>query len=206
MLFDAPHKPYLLTIIQQIAMHLLAACNGDLEAARKSASDAFGCYKPETELELRLAARVIGFSLQANEALAQAADPGMPLLHQIRLRSGAVSLSREADKAERRLQKLQAARRQGIPEAPQVQPEPGLPSIKPAAPRVEQPAAPVAAPGTVAAYAKAHGVSFTEAMKLRQRDQKLAARMMKDAERAAAAWASAMGQPKAGADAALASG
>ena len=85
-------------------------------------------YDPQTEDELRLAANIIGFSFQALEALSQAATPDMPLTRTLRLRGGAVSLSRESHKAQRRLDKLQAARRAGI--RAETQPEPPQPEPK----------------------------------------------------------------------------
>jgi hypothetical protein len=45
--------------------------------------------------ELRLAANIVGFSFHALEALGQAATPEMPMTRILRLRSSAVSLSRE---------------------------------------------------------------------------------------------------------------
>ena len=99
-LADLP-EPLLQTILHQIATLLLQGAGGDMETARYAAAATLSTYDPQTEAELRLAARVISFSLQAGEALAQAADPEMPLTRVLRLRTGAVSLSREAAKAER---------------------------------------------------------------------------------------------------------
>src|ERR1700757_4157862 len=93
-----------------IALLLLEGAGGDMETARHAAAATLSTYDPQTEAELRLAARIISFSLQAGGALAQAADPEMPLTRVLRLRTGAVSLSREAEKAERRLEKLREER------------------------------------------------------------------------------------------------
>ena len=80
------------------------------------------------EDELRLAANIVSLSFQALEALSQAATPDMPLTRTLRLRGGAVSLSRESHKAQRRLDKLQTARRAGIPA--EAQPNPAQPEPK----------------------------------------------------------------------------
>ncbi len=62
-----------------------------------------GAYRPETGDDLRLAANIIFFSFQALEALSQAAAPELSLTRIISLYGGAVSLSREATKAEARV-------------------------------------------------------------------------------------------------------
>src|SRR6201995_6155339 len=117
-------EAFLQTILHQIALLLLEGAGGDMEAARHAAAATLSTYDPQTEAEPRLAARIISFSLQAGEALAQAADPQMPLTRVLRLRTGAVSLSREAEKAERRLEKLREARLQELPEESEPLPEP----------------------------------------------------------------------------------
>jgi hypothetical protein len=176
-LTDLPHA-LVRTILHQIAVLLLRGAGGDMEAARQAAAVTVGVHMPQTEQELRLAARIVGFSLQAGEALAQAANPELPLTRVIRLRTGAVSLTREAEKAERRLEKLREARLQGLPEEPEPLPQ--------ASPRVEKAAALVEDTRTVAAYAKAHGLSWTEANRQRNRDKRLAERRAKEAARAEA--------------------
>src|ERR1700757_547068 len=106
-----------------IALLLLEGAGGDMDNARHAAAATLSAYDPQTEAELRLAARIISFSLQAGEALAQAADPDMPLTRVLRLRTGAVSLSREATKAERHLEQLREARTQGVTEEAEPLPE-----------------------------------------------------------------------------------
>ena len=178
-LADLP-EAFLQTILHQIAQLLLEGAGGDMDAARHAAAATLSAYDPQTEAELRLAARIIGFSLQAGEALAQAADPEMPLARVLRLRTGAVSLSREAEKAERRLEKLRENRMQGLVEASDPLPEPE-------APRIEKTTALIAENRTVAAYAEAHGLTWTEALKQRRREQRLAERRRKQEMRAQAA-------------------
>jgi hypothetical protein len=127
-------------------------------------------YHPETEDELHLAASVVSFSFQALAALSQAAAPELPLTRSLRLRGGAVSLSRESHKAQRRLDKLQAGRRRGI--AAETQPKPAQP-----APRIEKALDLVDCTRTVAGVAKANGLTWTQAYEQRQRDARLAARL-----------------------------
>ena len=98
------------TILLRLATLFLTGAGGDSTAARHAASELLAAYNPHTEEELFLAANIICFSFQALEALGQAADPEMSLTRVLRLRSGAVSLSREADKARRSLTQLQKAR------------------------------------------------------------------------------------------------
>jgi len=106
--------------------------------------------------------------LHALEALGQAAVPDMPLTRVLRLRGSAVSLSREANKAERRLQQLRKARRAGIPAEPQPAPEP--------APKIEKAFALIADTKAVAALANNSKQTWTQAYHQRQRDQRLARR------------------------------
>jgi hypothetical protein len=178
-LSDLP-EAFLQTILHQIALLLLEGAGGDMEAARQAAALTLGSYDPRTETELRLAARVISFSLQAGEALAQAADPEMPLNRVLRLRTGAVSLTREAEKAERRLEKLREARMDDVAPATDLIPEPE-------SPRVEKTTALIDDNRKVAAYAKANGLTWTEALKQRRREQRLAERQLKQQTRAKAA-------------------
>src|SRR6185437_2151128 len=165
------------TILHQVALLLLQGAGGDMEAAHRAAAAALSAYDPRTEAELRLAARIISFSLQAIEALAQAADPEIPLTRVLRLRTGAVSLSREAEKAERRLEQLREARQQNIAEDTEPLPEP-------ASSPIEKPAAQIEDNRKVAAYAQANGLTWTQALKQRRREQWLAERRGKQAKAA----------------------
>jgi hypothetical protein len=178
-LTDLP-EALLQTILHQIALLLLEGAGGDMDTARQAAAGTLSTYDPRTEAELRLAARIISFSLQAGEALAQAADPEMPLARVLRLRTGAVSLSREAEKAERRLEKLREARQQDLIEDADPLPEA-------ASPRTEKTVALIEDNRKVAAYAEANGVTWTEALKQRRREQRLAERRSKQAMHSKAA-------------------
>jgi hypothetical protein len=177
---DLP-EAFLQTILHQIALLLLPGAGGDMEAARQAAAVTLSAYDPRTEAELRLAARIVSFSLQALEALAQAADPEMPLARVLRLRTGAVSLSREAEKAERRLEKLRENR--AVEEA-QPLPESEIPE-EPAS--IEKATALIDDNRKVAAYAQAHGLTWSQAMKQRRREQRLAERREKQQARSQAA-------------------
>jgi hypothetical protein len=175
-LADLP-EAFLETILHQIALLLLQGAHGDMEAARNAAAAILNAYRPQTEAELRLAARIVSFNLQALEALAQAADPETSLTRVLRLRTGAVSLSREAEKAERRLEQLRKARQQSITEDTEPLPEP-------ASPPIERPAAQIEDNRKVAAYAQANGLTWTQALKQRRREQWLAERRGKQAKAA----------------------
>lgn len=186
------------TILEQIAVLLLRGACGDMEAARQASVATLNTYDPRTEAEFRLAARILSCSLEAGEALAQAADPEMPLTRVMRLRSNAVALNREAEKAERRLEKLRAARAESLEEFPKLQ------LVWETVPEVEAPEAaeapsevPPEPPGCaaitieetakVAAYAEANGLSWSEAFRHRRREERLAERRRKEALRTEAA-------------------
>jgi hypothetical protein len=156
------------TILVRLAALFLIGAGNDIAAARQAAAEMLNAYNPETPEELRLAANIIGFSFQALEALAQAAGPDLPITRILRLRGSAVSLNRESAKAERRLAQLQKARQQAIPA--EIQPQPVQPK-----PKIENAIALIQDTNTVAAAAKANGVTWTRAHELRQRDLRIAA-------------------------------
>ena len=127
-LFERFPPVVLETILTHLAGLFLAGAGNDATAARHAAAQMLTAYQPLTAEELCLAASIICFSFQALEALAQAADPNLPITRTLRLRSGAVSLNREANKARNQLTQLQKARQQAQPapaeQAQPVQPEP----------------------------------------------------------------------------------
>jgi hypothetical protein len=167
------------TILTHLAGLFLTGAAGDITAAREAAAQMLTAYHPQTEDELRLAANVISFSFQALEALGQAATPDMPLTKILRLRGSAVSLSRESFKAQRRLDKLQTARRAGIPT--ETQAEPAQP-----APKIEKALGLIADTRTVSVAAKAQGLTWTKAYEQRQRDLRIAASLKRAEARVAA--------------------
>jgi hypothetical protein len=170
------------TILTGLATLFLAGANGDTAAARQAASYMLNAYQPETEDELRLAANIICFSFQGHEALAQAAAPDLPLTRILRLRGGAVSLSRESARAERRLGQLRKARQQAI-QAPaaEIQPEPAQPQ-----PKIEKALALIQDTGAITVAAKANKLTWTQAYEQRQRDTRIAASLERARVRIAA--------------------
>jgi hypothetical protein len=167
------------TILTHLAALFLTGAAGDMIAAREAAAQMLSAYHPETEDELRLAANVISFSFQALEALSQAASPDMPLTRTLRLRGSAVSLSRESFKAQRRLDKLQTARRAGIPA--KIRPEPAQPE-----PKIEKALDLIQDTRTVTVAAKAQGLTWTQAYDQRQRAARIAAGLKRAEARIAA--------------------
>jgi hypothetical protein len=149
------------TILTRLSALFLIGAAGDSEAARKAALQMLGAYRPETEDELSLAAQIIGFSFQALEALGQAAAPDLPVTRILRLRSGAVSLSRESTKAQLRLSQLQNSRRQ---------PSPAQPSAK-----IEETRELIQDASHITVAAKPSGQTWTQKYEQRQRDARIAA-------------------------------
>ena len=126
----------LTTVLGHLVPHFLASTNGDPLAAREAAGSMLAAYGPATEQELHLAAEIVSFSLHALKALGQAAEPDLSLNRVLRLRGSAVSLSREAHKAQRKLDQCQRARISGSP-------QPATPSRHAPAPRIEATIMPV---------------------------------------------------------------
>jgi hypothetical protein len=158
------------TVLIHLAAFFLTGAGGDIIAARQAALQMLGAHRPETEDELRLAANVIAFGLHALEALGQASTPNLSLTRILRLRGSAVSLNREAAKAQRRLDQLQAAHRQDMPvrpvQAPPVQVHPKAPD-------------PIKDTSDIAAAAKVSRPTRTETEEDRQRDKRIAVFMQR---------------------------
>jgi hypothetical protein len=102
------------TILAPLIALFLPGAAGDAVAARQAASQMLAAYHPENDDESRLAAKIVCFSIQALQALGQAATPDMPLTRILRLRSGAVSLSGASEKAQRRLETLRKTAQKGV--------------------------------------------------------------------------------------------
>jgi hypothetical protein len=167
------------TILTRLAALFLTGAAGDMTAARHAAAQMLGAYRPETEDELRLAANIIGFSFQSLEALSQSAAPDLPITRILRLRGSAVSLSRESREAERRLDQVQKARRQGVPAQPaEIRAEPE--------PKAEKPLEPTRDTRKVTVTAKASGQTWTHAYQQRQREARIAASLKRAEARLAA--------------------
>jgi hypothetical protein len=148
----------------------------DPATARAAAAQMLAAYEPRTEDELHLAAKIVGFSFQALEALGQAAEPDLPINRVLRLRGGAVSLSRASEKAQRRLDQLQKARREGIAAAqPSAAAQPAAEPEPEPEPRLEKAAALIQDTRTTMAAAKATGLTWTQIQEQRQQDIRIAA-------------------------------
>jgi hypothetical protein len=170
------------TILTRLAALFLTGAGGDLTTARQAAAQMLGAYRPGTEDEVRIAANIIGFSFHAIEALSQAAAPDLPITRILRLRGSAVSLSRESQKAERRLDQLQNARRQGIPAQPaDTRPEPAQPE-----PKIEEALDLIEDTNKITMAAKAGGLTWTQAYEQRQREARIAASLKRAEARVAA--------------------
>jgi hypothetical protein len=118
------------TVLGHLAHHFLLGSSNDLPTARHAASHMLADYNVETEEELRLATEIVSFGFHALEALTEAAAPDLPPNRKQRLRGSAVSLSREAHKAQRKLDQLQRARPAASSQPqPQPQAEPSAPSL-----------------------------------------------------------------------------
>ena len=103
--------------INPIVPLFLIDAQGDEQAARQAVTDLLTDYHPQTNEELTLATEIIHFRLLARDNLRRSHDPELPLTKVLRLRGSAVSLSREANNAQRKLDKLQALRATAAPEA-----------------------------------------------------------------------------------------
>ena len=123
------------TVLGRIAAFFLAAA-GNMTAAREAARQMLAAHHPETPDELTLAAEIVSLQFQTLEALSDAAEPDLSQNKVLRFRGGAIGLSRESHKAQRKLDQLQHARRAGTvaqpAEAPAAQSQPA-----PASPVVE---------------------------------------------------------------------
>ena len=114
------------TPLYPLFLLLLPAANDDKDAAWAAARDTILLHDPQSEAEFRLACRLAVFSIQVTYAAAQAGTAGLSPTASVRLRAGATTLAREADKTERRLEKLQQARNEELSpqSAPQPSPQP----------------------------------------------------------------------------------
>jgi hypothetical protein len=108
--------------VNQIAPLFMPGANGDHQAAREAVTALLADYKPQTNEELTLAADIVHYRFLAADNLARSSDPELSLTKVLRLRGSAVSLSREAHKAQRKLDKLQAIRASATPQ-PAAQPQ-----------------------------------------------------------------------------------
>ena len=164
------------TILARLAPLFLAGAGSDGIAARHAAGQLLAAYHPCNEEEFFLAANIIAFSFQALEALSQAASPDLPFTRILRLRSGAVSLNREAEKARRALAQLRKTRQHAetvtVP-APETVAEPARETV--AEPAREPDTAPVHPTASHAVAAKTPQATAAEADEHHERDLRIAA-------------------------------
>jgi hypothetical protein len=168
------------TILGRLALLFLSGANNDLTAARHAADRMLAAYHPETEHELRLATEIISFSFHAQEALAQATAPDLPLTKILRLRACAVSLSKAAHRAQDKLDQLQRDRPVGarphpaeIPKAP--------PEQTPARPQIDQALALIEATRQAMQTAgKTDGKTWSQAYQQRQTAKRIAENLKKN--------------------------
>ena len=106
------HQLIMQTLLQPLVNLLLPAARDNQNAAWDAAVAATSSYSPTNLNEFQLAASIVLFNVQANHLIGEANTPGMPLNTAIRMRQCALSYVREANKAERRLEQLQASRPQ----------------------------------------------------------------------------------------------
>jgi hypothetical protein len=164
------------TVLIRLAALFLTGAGGDITAARQAALQMLGAYRPETEDELLLAANIIGFGLHALEALGQASTPDLSLTRVLRLRGSAVSLSREAAKAQRRLDQPQKARPQEM--SPQPIPAPPVQAD-------QESLDPTKDTSGIITATKLDRPARTQTEEDRQRDKRIAAYMQRPAIKAA---------------------
>jgi len=171
------------TILGQLALLFLAGAVGDLAVARDAARQMLAAHKVETPDELRLAAEIISFGFHALEALGQASNPDMSLTKILRLRGSAVSLSREAHKAQRKLDQLQRDRRAGAPAQPaeQEQPAPPPEATETSRPRIDKAIDLIAfTPYAIESAGKNDGKSWTQGFQQRQVAKRIADNLKKN--------------------------
>ena len=122
------------TVIGRLALLFLSGAGGDPDKARDAARQMLAAHNAETPDELGLAAEIVSLQLHTLEALSYASDPDLSLNNVLRLRGGAVSLSRESHKARRKLDQLRQARLTAQPtpaqaDAAPLQPAPSRPNM-----------------------------------------------------------------------------
>jgi hypothetical protein len=109
---DQLNELLLRTWLDPLVLLLLPAARDDRDAAWTAARDMIRLYDPQSQPELRLACLLAVFSLQATQTAVKAGAAGLSASDTARLCNAATAFAREADKAERRLEKLQNARNQ----------------------------------------------------------------------------------------------
>jgi hypothetical protein len=145
------------TALARLAVLFVATAAGNPAIAKEAARRTLAAYNVWTEEELCLAAQIISLRFHILEVLAQAVGPESAPNRTLHLRGSAVSLSREAHKAQRKLDQLQSARR--LETRPQQEPVEEI-----AAPQTE------GSPEIGQEVARTHGEAEHLAKKLKARD------------------------------------
>ncbi len=173
-------------VIAQLLPLFLPAAGDDLTVARDFAVAMLAVHKPETEDEVHLAAEIAALRVHFLSALAEAAAADVPLRDRIRLRSGAVSLSREVQRLRRSLDVMQTERRSRTESA--LDAAPGTQHKVTQSPVTEHPVTPEDAARVVDMTRKAIAnagpppgkMTWTQTYQQRQRDKRLAQHAMKN--------------------------
>jgi hypothetical protein len=145
-------------MLTRLARLFLGSAGNDEQTARQAAHHALLAYRPRSDSELMLAAEIVSFSLHALDALNRSMDTDLSVNQICRLRSNAVSLSREAHKAQRKLDQLQKIE----------------PLVEASPPEKQVDTSPQATQSSRPA-----GQTWTQAYHQRQRDKRLADRAQK---------------------------
>ena len=164
------------TVIGRLALLFLAGACGDMTAARHAASQMLAAHNAETPDELGLAAEIVSLQMHTLEALSYASDPELPLNKILRLRGGAVSLSRESHKARRRLDQLQRARRSGTTtQTDEAQRQPAVEQPALAQPRIDDALGLIeAARHAIQSAKKSGGQNWTQSFQKRMTAKRIA--------------------------------
>ena len=170
---------------------LLTGVPNSKDTARQAVIETLADYHPANLDELRLVTQIVGCGLRSIQAIEESAAPDLPLPAMLRVMNSAVSLSRAAEAARKRLKDLQANRQQAPTQlAPATRPAPATP----------QPATPAAEPDLertkVSAIAKANGLTWTQAYNKRQQDMRIAASLKRAEARVTAIESAAAPHPQ----------
>ena len=163
------------TILLHLASLFLAGANGDADEARRAALHMLTGFNPRNEQELCLAADIISFDLHALEALRQSDEADMLITRVMRLRSGAVSLNREAHRARQEFRTLQRATPEAAPattEEPQAI-TPGRIRAEAAVELVEEARKMVETAGKSAQQGRYGGMTYSQALAKRATAQRM---------------------------------
>lgn len=107
---DQLNEPLLQTYLEPLILLLLPAARDDRDAAMASARNAVICYDPQSLAEFTLVCQLAVFSMQAAYTAARAGSASLPPADVARLCKAATAFAREAEKVERRLEKLRSPR------------------------------------------------------------------------------------------------